>query len=99
MRVAAYVLITTLSFVDLADAHSWYDENCCDGNDCHPAACDEISEERDGFHWHYGPRPVDELVFAHSKLRPSRDSDCHVCHQMLNGNPTNPICIYLKQTT
>ena len=63
------------------------------------SGCDEISEERDGFHWHYGPRPVDELVFAHSKLRPSRDSDCLVCHQMFNGNPINPICIYLKQTT
>jgi hypothetical protein len=99
-NVAPYILISTLSFVDLAEAHSWYDENCCSGKDCHPVACDEISEERDGFHWHYGPHPGDELVFAYAKLHPSIDGTCHVCHQnLLDGNPSNPICIYLRQTS
>ena len=62
--LAACVLITALSFIDPADAHSWYDADCCGDTDCHRVPCDEISEEPDGFHWQYGPRRVDELVFA-----------------------------------
>ena len=97
--LAACVLITALSFIDPADAHSWYDADCCGDTDCHQVPCDEISEEPDGFHWQYGPRRVDELVFARSKLRPSRDGYCHVCHQNLRDKPSIPICIYLRQTT
>lgn len=99
-QLACAVFISALLLIDPVDAHSWYDEECCDGKDCHPVDCDAISEEPDGFHWHYGPRRSDALLFTHSQLRPSRDGYCHVCHQMLfNGNPSNPICIYLRQTT
>jgi hypothetical protein len=90
VSLTACVLITALSFMDPADAHSWYDADCCGDTDCHRVPCDEISEEPDGFHWQYGPRRVDELVFARSKLRPSRDGYCHVCHQDLHDKPSIP---------
>jgi hypothetical protein len=47
-QLASAVFISVLLFVDPADAHSWYHEDCCDDKDCHPVDCDAVSEKPDG---------------------------------------------------
>jgi hypothetical protein len=78
-----------LAAVLLAD--SWYPETCCGGQNCHPVACDEISEHDDGYHWR-------NLVFLREQVQPTQDRDCHVCHSMTNGKPSLPHCIFIRPT-
>jgi hypothetical protein len=70
--------------------HDWYPKECCEGQDCRPVSCTEITEEPDFYVWH-------NLRFQkHGKLpkvvRPSPDDHCHVC-----AIPPNPYCIFLPQ--
>lgn len=73
-------------------AHSWYPTECCFERHCHPVPCDEISEDTNGsLHWK-------NLYFDGSQIKPSRDKDCHVCHQLENNKPVTPICIFIHQS-
>jgi hypothetical protein len=63
-----------------------YPKDCCsqDGRECSRVSCLAISEDRNG--WHYNG-----MVFTKQMLRPSGDTDCHVCY----GNSGIPHCILL----
>lgn len=38
------------------------------------------------------------MYYDGSQIRPSQDKDCHVCHQLENGKPVTPICIFIHQS-
>ena len=70
-------------------AHSFYDPGCCDGRDCHPVACSEISPIGDGWVGR-------GITFSRTMLRASPDGNCHVCHF---HDGWQAICIYLPPET
>ena len=59
-------------------AHSWYPNNCCGGQDCHPVPCDELLAQKDG-----GVRWQDPsgttYTWDYRQVQPSQDNQCHVC--------------------
>lgn len=83
------VVILLLVMSSQALAHSFYDMECCHDQDCHPVACDQISETSDGFEF-------DGVRFARSMERPSQDRRCHVCI-MGSGSGRRGLCIYTQQ--
>ena len=72
-------------------AHDWYSQSCCASQHCHPiSSCSEILENAKGVVW-------DGLQFTKDMIKPSQDTQCHVCtNQGMNGY-YNPICIYVQQ--
>ena len=83
--------LIALSFVVMA--HSWYPEDCCNGNamngDCHPVSCGEIEDRKDGSVQYRGSN------FSGPMIRPSEDGDCHACIGYYQRTPI-PHCIFLK---
>lgn len=75
-----------LALTTIASAHSWYPMQCCHDQDCHPVACDEISETKDGAEWN-------RFKFRKDQIHPSQDSKCHVCI----GHGEYPYCIFMQQ--
>lgn len=67
-------LLGLLSFSHIALAHDWYPLACCSGIDCHPIACEEINERKDGSMSWRG------WVFPKEKIKMSQDVDCHACN-------------------
>ena len=72
--------------------HSWYDETCCHGKDCHPVPCEEIEKISDGWLWR-DVATKQRHWFPHDHLKASHDDASHVCV----SPETRPsgICIYL----
>lgn len=52
--------------------HSWYPAECCHDQDCHPVPCDALVETKAGIEWR-------GYTFTGKQIRPSQDSQCHVC--------------------
>ena len=83
-----------------AGAHEWYDGMCCSDKDCHPiASCSELTENADGsISW-------GNYTFAKERIKPSQDSQCHVCIYdspgMFNttGSHQVPMCVYIQQNS
>ena len=68
-------------------AHDWYDHDCCSDSDCKPIeSCSELEELEDG-RWKWNG-----YIFRKDKVRPSKDSKCHVC--IFRGLP---MCTYVQQ--
>lgn len=68
--------------------HSWYPNECCGDEHCHPVPCDEISEDEKGaMHWK-------NLIFDGSQIRTSPDNECHVCNLLEKDRPVTPLCIF-----
>lgn len=70
-----------------------YPPECCHGTahggDCHPVACEELDEKRDG--------TVGWQTYIFKRVRPSQDKNCHVCvwHE---GEPYSvPQCVFIQQ--
>lgn len=98
--LAMFVLALFVLYATAHEAPSgWkYPTDCCAGKDCHPVACEELTERGDGgFDWknlHFGPFQV----------RQSGDHSCHVCHQLesIRGGPVTPvtpICVFIVPMT
>ena len=75
--------------------HSWYSQQCCGGQDCHPVPCDEISRAANGDYVWQNPYQ-EAIIFGRHVMKLSEDEQCHVC-----VNPDNDfgICIYLAPRT
>ena len=83
-----------------AYAHSWYPPECCNGSemggDCHPVACEELSEGNAGsWKWH-------QFNFTPAQVHPSQDKFCHVCvgHYNYGGVERDiPHCVFIQAGT
>lgn len=72
MLVAAFVLAAR------AEAHHWYDGDCCSGKDCRPAKPGEVTLAPAGGGWLV--RSLGAVMpFASPNLRRSRDLRFHIC--------------------
>lgn len=81
-----------VSLVPGAFAHSWYPMECCNATgDCHPVACDELVETKDGIRWK-------DLLFKDAQVRPTKDGQCHVCERTFEGtsNPHHGYCVFVQ---
>ena len=72
-------------------AHSWYPYYCCGDGHCHPTPCELISSTGKLWHWR-------NLQFTAEQVLPSLDAECHVCHDMWNGQPIQARCLFVKGT-
>ena len=74
-------------------AHSWYPQDCCTENHCHPVPCSDLQREPYPSlrlkMWNYVPQG---MRFPESLIRPSQDEQCHVC---VNG--TMMLCVFMPQ--
>lgn len=74
-------------------AHDWYSAACCSGQDCHPIACEAITEKGQSLMYK-------GYEFMNSMIKPSQDGQCHVCisneFKQLDYSPV-PHCIYIQQ--
>lgn len=88
--IIALVVIFTLSFfLTAAEAHEWYDPECCSGEDCAPIAAKPWQVERipGGYRikLRQGDHPMVrrtievEIGDENPKLRQSHDEKWHVC--------------------
>lgn len=73
-RIGAALLLAV--FTAPAAAHSWYDGNCCNEQDCRQTTLGEVERRADG--WFVVP--TNQLIpFADSRIRRSLDPLIHIC--------------------
>jgi hypothetical protein len=81
-------------FIALLLAHSFYDQDCCQDQHCHPVPCEQIEAMTWGWIWH--PLGQAAIGFNRDSFKPSPDGNCHVCVNNMTASPAlNGICIYL----
>lgn len=84
----------------VANAHSWYAQECCNGEDCHPIDdCDQIVETKEGFT--YVTPEGYTIYFNHKDEKPSQDTKCHVCYPKyghLGLKEWKGYCVYRHQS-
>lgn len=71
MLIAGITLLPTS-----AKAHSWYDKECCSGDDCAPVADGGIKEGPGGYTLPDG----NLLPYGDKRIRQSVDHQFHWCH-------------------
>lgn len=97
MTVSGFFLVALLFLFSSVGvgAHSWYEEACCSGKDCHPVEDYDVAHNNDGS---YTYKPLG-LVFSRERVRASRDGKYHVCVHEWGGEDGQvqyrPICIYI----
>lgn len=75
-------------WVVAANAHSWYDPECCSDQDCYPVAAEDVIETDTG--WKHLPTGK---TFTRQQVKPSKDRNFHIC---VSPHGT-PYCIYILQ--
>jgi len=82
-----------------AGAHSWYEAECCSGQDCAPADRVEIVSPE---YWAVTSKHGTTYVHASMKRRESKDHQTHICMRPLISDSKEggkqlmvPLCIYL----
>lgn len=72
-------------------AHSWYDTECCSGQDCAPSAATPVEELADGYHL------MGQVVpYGDRRIRVSPDKDFHICSSAGSRQPGAwIICLYV----
>lgn len=90
IKVALIVALIALSLLVVAQAHSWYDAECCSNDDCKPVAAEEVIETETG--WKHLPTGTE---FTKDMVKPSRDRNFHVCIGKHSWNFGKPYCIYI----
>lgn len=90
--ITLILLIASLSFTNV-QAHDWYSQGCCGGEDCHPIdSCSEMSDSDDGGVTWQG------YHFSKDQVHPSQDNKCHVCiHEYQQPVGKKPMCAYVQQ--
>ena len=77
MKVASIRLVASIMAVVPADAHDWYDRECCQNQQhCEPVMDGMVREISSGFIVPSG----EKLSFGDSRVRPSHDTSFHWCH-------------------
>lgn len=91
MKLSIVLFCLFLSFATPVQAHDWYDYDCCSEKDCHPIPCDQLAEKNHSV-WYRG------FEFFGTAVRPSKDTDCHVCITNENkpGENEVPHCVYIQ---
>jgi hypothetical protein len=73
-------------------AHSWYEPECCSGQDCDPLTRESsVISVRGGYQVTVRPG-APTVFFSQDKVRPSRDGLYHACISLSAGTP---ICLYV----
>lgn len=95
--------ITLFSAHGAANAHMWYDKDCCDTNDCSIVSHVDIDET--GFTFYGDQFGVAKLTpeewklrLDQKRLRPSKDGRWHICaYPYLSGGKTayKVRCVYI----
>lgn len=80
-----------LMFKGIADAHEWYQSECCSDTDCKPVKDGVVEDSADG--------GVDVKGFGHigpssSKLRESQDTQDHLCIHSGGFDTQDLKCVY-----
>jgi hypothetical protein len=84
-------LLLLLALAGSAQAHSWYDPECCNTQDCRPVETEDVVEIENGV-WKYLPTGQE---FRGKQIRPSRDNHFHVCIGNQPWNDGRAYCIYI----
>ena len=80
---------------DQVNAHSWYPQRCCGGQDCRKV--DKIDFLPDGdMVMHVGYMEV--VVPRNFVKEPSVDADAHVCVSIATGT-YRPVCVFIPGTS
>lgn len=91
IAVAIGALIGIVAFFAIliaAQAHDWYDPQCCSGEDCRPVPAEEVIETETG--WKHLPSGIE---FRKDQVKPSKDRHFHICVSKYG----TPYCIYILQ--
>jgi hypothetical protein len=84
------LLAATLMLVSgAANAHSWYPKECCHDNDCHPIPCSDIAVKNGQVIWN-------GVELSWPTVRPSEDTQCHVCSVEDPWEPV-PRCLFIPK--
>lgn len=97
--ILAMILIATglfLAFVFGSHAHDWYDEDCCNKQDCYPVADSEVGETAKGEWKHFPTGATFKNEPGKKSIRPSQDSRFHVC---ISKYTKTGYCIYIVSGT
>lgn len=92
IALSAAVVVTLLSLVIFALAHSWYDPECCSDTDCRPVPVEDVIETETG--WKHLPTGTE---FTKDQVKPSKDHRFHVCIGVKAWDLGKPYCIYILQ--
>jgi hypothetical protein len=77
-------------------AHSWYPQECCHDNDCHPIPCEELKID----HRYNSVIWKDTVWFGTHQIRSSQDQQCHICYMSYAGFvPYLPLCVFIPDAT
>ena len=77
-----------------AGAHSWYERDCCDEQDCRPSPAGEVTVVPGGYEYRFeGTGPVEFFPIGHPRVRNSLDNQFHACPQKYN--PSHTHCLYV----
>lgn len=91
IALAAVIVVAALAaMIYAAFAHSWYDPECCSGEDCRAVHADEVIETETG--WKHLPSGIE---FRKDQVKPSKDRHFHICVSKYG----TPYCIYILQGT
>ena len=81
-----------------AEAHDWYDANCCSGHDCHALSSSAVKEVPDGW-----LTPMGFVDYRDARVLPSHDERYHICITQLPAvifhrdiKPTAPQFPYMR---
>ena len=87
--------LAILPTVNPVNAHSWYPQRCCGGQDCRRV--DKIDFLPDGaMVMHVGYMEV--VVPRNFVTQPSEDMDAHVCVSIATGT-FRPVCVFMPGTS
>jgi hypothetical protein len=84
-----------MSAASQVNAHSWYPQWCCGGQDCRKV--DKIDFLPDGdMIMHVGY--IEVAVRSNFPKQPSQDANAHVCVSIATGT-YRPVCVFMPGTT
>lgn len=72
-----------------ANAHSWYDGDCCSDRDCRPISASEVRE----LAWDRVLDLVSGQEVRGAQIRQSKDGDWHICN-VAGDRKARPLCVY-----
>lgn len=92
--ILALIVAVSLLYVVSANAHSWYDQQCCNMRDCEPISIEAVTETKSGWTVDYISKlgfPV-HGVTPYGKERDSQDGRFHAC-----AMPGRFLCLYVPR--
>lgn len=94
---ATVILGLMLLWALWAYAHSWYDSDCCAGNDCEPVDFEVVTDTGAGYRFTgHSPRfGYFDQEFPQQSIRLSKDGQFHICFYPSQRDPHRKLrCAY-----